>query len=655
MVILYDFIVSADRLSGLAVEFASRGLVVLGPGDLGIPADVHRRVYEKQKAARDALAGGAFAVGSAEVPEILEVLRAPGFVAACDRLAGPNWAIVPHYPPGLIAGGGASDQHWHKDDNGPFNARKQRHHQAVQLEVLYFPQAVAEDMGPTATIPYAQYWTVNHEEDHDNFSGAESLDFPYILGSPHARTTVEEREPVSGPDSKYDVDDIVNRRTAHDERLREAVRATGWPLAEQYEAGPLEAGSVLVYSQNLFHRGNHRRDDWRTWKDNPRFAWRFYLYRTTDPDPDAQVAPVDWAGLGVDPLTGIDRSQAGEDVTELWRYHRHWILTGSPPPPRAVSASQRDAEAERLFAQLYAKGEQGEPLRVGAAYRLASIGDAELAVELLGRALRDERENVRRAAVTGLIAVGPAATSALLDAARSPVKWVRKAGVYGLGDAAPLTREVLDVVSQRLLDDPSVYVRSVAAGTLGCLGRRAIATGTGVELVPDCVRALVASLEREENRPCMSRAQGRSIKFVRPTDDSDMCEGFGVDFGLDRFEPVRSAVRENALWSLVILCSHGTAVLGDALEPAIDGLRAVVRHDSNVSSVGYAQDALTRLAHLRPNGEPIPPAATALRDELLAILAEAPIQCGEALVRDGLPGEALAQLTGSSNAFAAKA
>ena len=48
------------------------------------------------------------------------------------------------------------DQHWHKDDNGPYNSRKQRHHQAVQIEMLYYPQAVREDMGPTATVPYSQ-------------------------------------------------------------------------------------------------------------------------------------------------------------------------------------------------------------------------------------------------------------------------------------------------------------------------------------------------------------------------------------------------------------------------------------------------------------------------------------------------------------------
>lgn len=186
-------------------------------------------------------------------------------------------------------------------------------------------------------------------------------------------------------------------------------------------------------------------------------------------------------------------------------------------------------------------------------------------------------------------------------------KWIRKAGVYGLGDASLLSAEVLQAVATRLEADPSVYVRSVAAGTLGCLDRRAIATGVGKALVPACLDALVQSLSREENRPCMSRAQERSIKFVRPTDDCDVCEGAGVDFGLKRFKPVRSAVRENALWSMVILCSHGAGVLGPALEPAVLALKEVLRNDENVIAVGLAMDALNRLAHLRPAGEAEPP------------------------------------------------
>jgi hypothetical protein len=614
----------------LVQDFASRGLVVLAPESLGIPSDVHDRVYAQEKAAYHARKP----VTPSSIPEVLEVLNAPGLIAACNQLVGENWAIVP-FTHNASFTSGAGDQHWHKDDNSPYNGRKQRHHQAVQIEMLYYPQAVREDMGPTATIPYSHYWTFNHEENHDNFAGADHLDFDYQLSG-------MESEPVSGADSKYNIDDIIQSRTAHDVRMRDAVTNTGWPLVKTFEAAPLRAGSVVLYSHNTFHRGNHRRDDWRTWQDNPRFMWRFWLYRTTDPVSAGSAPPaeVHWNSPGMDPLTNIDLSEAGEDITVVWRYHHYWMKTGQTPPPRpgitVISPEERKKEADRLFAQLHAKYDEAEPARIGAAYKLASMGDTALAVRLMGQALYDDRESVRRAATYGLIAVGPDATNTFLEATTSPVKWVRKGGVYALGDASPLNDEVLQAVIARLQADPSVYVRSVAAGTLGCLGRRAIATRVGESLVPACLNALVQSLSREENRLCMSRAQGRSIKYVRPTDDCDVCEGNGIDYGLARFEPVRSAVRENALWSIVILCSHGTKIIGSALESTVVALKEVIREDKNVICVGFAMDALNRLANLRPEDEEALPLVIDLQKNLPKILEGSPLQSWEALVRGGL-------------------
>ena len=620
-----------DRLER---DFVSRGLVILPPDRLGIPAEVHRQLFEREKALVDA--GEAVTPGG--TPEVLEVLRAPGLVDACNRLVGRNWAVVPftHNAPFVSAG---RDQHWHKDDNSPLNGRRQRHHQPVQVEMLYFPQAVSLEMGPTATVPYSQYWARNHEENQDNFSGADHIDFDFnILGL--------ERQMVSGPDSAYDPDDIRETRTAHDIRMRQAIADTGWPLVRQFEAGPLQAGSVIIYSHNIYHRGNHRRDDWHTWADNPRFMWRFWMYRTTDPDAGDVVDAangVDWREERSDPLTGIDLSNVDDDIITVWRYHHHWLTTGRKPAP-----SNEGSEAEHLAQQLRAMHDAAEPLRIGAAYRLAALEDTEVAVRLLTEALRDERESVRRAATYGLVAVGAPATDAFIEATQSPVKWVRKAGVYGLGDASRATAEVVSTLAERLAEDPSVYVRSVAAGSLGCLGRRALATSEGAELVPECALALVASLGREENRVGMDVAQNRSIKFVRPTDESDVCEGGGTDYGMDDFEPVRSAVREAALWSLVVLTSHGPDVLSDALAPVIDCLRAVVRDDRNIFSVGTAMDALCRITHLGAGGAPVeagaalPPAVAELRDQLPNLLRQRPARPWETLVPGGLPPATLA-------------
>lgn len=625
---------SPDRL---IQEFTCRGLVVLAPESLGIPLDTHNRIYKRQKQVTEPPNRAALS----EVPEVLEILNAPGVVAACNRLVGENWAVVPFTAVPLASNG--RDQVWHKDDNSPANGRKQRHHHFVQIEILYYPQAVAEDMGPTAVAPYSHYWTLNHEENQDNFAGSDHIDFNYLIEDMKQKS-------VSGPDSIYDEDDIIHRRTAHDIRMKKALSDLNWPLVRQFEVAPLRAGTVILCSHNVFHRANHRRDHWRTWNDRPRFMWRFWLYRTTEPVDNREngSAPEpDWNGLGIDPLTHADLSHAGDDLTTVWRHHYCWLNTGQAPPPRSaasgVTAEKRRAETARLAEQLYTKHDEAEPARIGAAYRLATMGGEALALKLLAEALYDERESVRRAATYGLVAVGSDATGVFLEAATSHFKWVRKAGVFGLGDVSPLNDEVLGTVVTCLKDDPSVYVRSVAAGSVGCLGRRAVAAGVGTCLIPGCLEALAASLEREENRLCVNRAQNRGIKFARPTEECDVCEGGPIQDEYERFEPVRSAVRENALWSLVMLCSHGAAIMGDALEPTIRALKAVVHHDRNAVCAGFAADALTRLVNLQPDNEPMPPPIQDLRAHLMTTLKASPVHSLDALSRAGLGPSALSE------------
>ena len=558
----------------LVADFVTRGFVALAPESLGVSTGLHERIFELERRAR----AERKRITAALIPEVLDIINAPGVVEACERLAGRDWAVVPftHNAPYLSD---AFDQWWHKDDNGPYNMRKARHHHAIQIELLYYPQAVREDMGPTAIIPYSQYWTFNHEENHDNFAGADHLDFDYIMEG-------MDRIAVSGEHSNYDREDIRLQRTAHDERMRDAIRKTGWPLVAPFEIGPLRAGSVVLCSHNLFHRRNHRRDDWKTWEANPRFMWRFWLYRTTE--PEAGHAPeVEWRGADVDPMKGIELGEAVATSAPVWRYQDHWLRSGRPPP-------KVERAAETAIPRLYARGDASEPTRIAAAYELASVADESSAVAALGEGLRSDRESVRRAATYGLVALGEAATPTLLEAVASPVRWVRKAGAFGLGAAGAPSPQVVQALREQLLDDESVYVRSVAADALGCLARRAAARDREEELLTACYDALIDSLKREKNRLAMNLAQNRSIKFVRPTDDCDVCEGIGVDYREKRFQQVRSVVRENALWSMVILATHLPALD----ERAVRMLESIVREDTNVFAVGLAMDALNRAGRL---------------------------------------------------------
>ena len=79
----------------LVQDFASRGLVILAPESLGIPLDTHSRIYELEKKAADARQK----ITPELIPDIFDVINAPGVVAACNQLVGENWAIVPFMHP----------------------------------------------------------------------------------------------------------------------------------------------------------------------------------------------------------------------------------------------------------------------------------------------------------------------------------------------------------------------------------------------------------------------------------------------------------------------------------------------------------------------------------------------------------------------------
>jgi hypothetical protein len=602
-------------------EFACRGVAVLSPESLALPLETHRRVYDQEIKARD---DGR--ISTETVPAILDILRAPGLIASINQLVGENWAIVP-FTHNAAFQSGSHDQMWHKDDNGPYNARKQRYHQSIQLEMLYYPQDVSPEMGPTAIMPYAHYWTFNHEENQDNFAGADHLDFDYM-------TCGMERKPVSGPRSEYGPEDILNATTAHDVRMRDAVKNTKWPLVSTMEAAPLKAGSVVLYSHNTFHRGNHRRDDHETWHDNPRFMWRFFIYRTTDSFPRDTLP---WDNSGLDPLTGTDLSQAGKTVTECWRYNEHWMTHGTPPTLRSqVSSVSAEEEAEHLYQQMLEKDDPGEATRIGSAYLLASLSNRELALKTLEEALYLERENVRRAASYGLVALGEDATGVFLKACSSPFKWIRKAGAFGLGSVGKFEEKVVNGLCLLLHHDTSLYVRSVSADALGNLLRRACTQSPNPTLYSKAMRAMLECLNKEENRLSMDRDQNRSIKYVRPKDDQDVCEGGAMYLGVEPYEPVRSIVKENLLWSLVMLCSQGSQSFGKDLGFTLDTLLMIAKKDSNLIAVGFAMDALARLAYLRPSETESNRQLKGMKEDLVEIFRNAPALPVESLICAGV-------------------
>ncbi|MDC0213208.1 HEAT repeat domain-containing protein [Gammaproteobacteria bacterium] len=606
-------LISYTKPEDLIKDYVTRGLVVLSPQALGIPETLHETIYDKERKAFS----DKKLIDAELIPEILEVLNAPGLAEACNNIVGEDWAIVPftHNTPFVS---GSHDQHWHKDDTGPFNARRVRYHHPIQIEMLYYPQAVGPLMGPTATIPYSQYWTFNHEENHDNFAGADHLDFQYQING-------MEKIPVSGPKSDYPQDDILNRRTAHDIRLKAAVKNTGWPLAEPFEVGPLDAGSVVLYSHNLFHRGNHRRDELSDWKAKPRFMWRFWLYRIKEPikrkgDSSLQIQ-------SEDSMTGQDLSEKTSDLKPVWKHHYAWLSGGG----YSADHSSKIYDLENLKESLYLVGDVAEPKRIGAAYRLASAIDRVGGLQILEQGLYEEQESVRRASTYGLVAAGAPSSKIFQKAADSNQKWVRKAGAFGLGEIGDLSENMLETLIRVLETDSSVYVRSVAASAIGSVARRAAVATDDHPLLKQGIEALLSSLNVEKNRRSMDQVQERDIKFVRPTDECDVCEGIGIDYGHERFSRVRSVVRENGLWSLVIICGQNTLDLSAFFEKLYESLESVINDDRNIFSVGLAIDAINRLIrNHRPAGQREP-------DQLKLLLQKLPMLPLDSLSRGRYP------------------
>ena len=79
--------------------------------------------------------------------------------------------------------------------------------------------------------------------------------------------------------------------------------------------------------------------------------------------------------------------------------------------------------------------------------------------------------------------------------------------------------------------------------------------------------------------------------------------------------------------------------MGPALEPTVLALKAVVREDKNAICVGFAMDALNRLAHLPPEDEKALPLLRELQTDLPTILSQSPVQAWESLLRGGLHGK----------------
>ena len=439
-----------------------------------------------------------------------------------------------------------------------------------------------------------------------------------------------------------------------DRRLQAAVDGLQWPFTRQVKVC-VPAGSVVLMPQNLLHRRTRRLDDKSSWVDNPRIMWRFWLYRTTEPPSMAVPGPkLDW-GCVQDRISRADLSLASIDQRVVWDSVMAFMRGEAPPSDALYQMPQQErGKLTALSAQLRSRGEGLEVARVGAAYVLGLVGRTgckttqDTIIKLLVAALQDDRECVRRAASYGLIVLGPLCTDRLVELVLPGTagKWVRKASMFCLGELALPTERVVQVLVAVLEDREhnSVHLRSTAAMALGDILRRALARDKLVakltsyrSFVRTAVRALLSCVATEPNRVPNSMRQNRSVYQGYPDDISDLCEGgalvpppyYHESREAGPFAAVRSAVKENALWSLVQVCTNihldtadGLAIFGgvDEQRPLVSrllpemmtALSHVATTDSCIHCSGFALDALNRLATSNPPSKDQSNAAVAL-------------------------------------------
>eukprot|EP01044_Picomonas_judraskeda_P002345 COSAG03_NODE_166_length_11291_cov_15.762866_1_plen_220_part_00 len=139
--------IARDGLSeAQLMEWTSRGLLVLTPQQLRTPRELHEGIFRRCNEIAAGGAGPRLGLHNylERVPQMMELLNSPSVDKAIASIIGEGWAIVPWTHNMIVAGD--TDQHWHKDDLMPSNARRPglRQHYPQTLDFFYYPQETTE-------------------------------------------------------------------------------------------------------------------------------------------------------------------------------------------------------------------------------------------------------------------------------------------------------------------------------------------------------------------------------------------------------------------------------------------------------------------------------------------------------------------------------
>jgi hypothetical protein len=405
-------------------HFLSAGYLVVPVSE--VPKEFHETIYEKtKKLYRVEEEVGGIDFGNnifPAVPELGQIFRQPSVVGALTGVLGHNYCMHPHrhMHSRAFGEGGRSDQNFHMDSY--WGMTRTRHHVPRWCMCLYFPHDVVLAAGPTGIVPYSQYW--------------EMPEYREGLGQLHQSADLSVRDA--------------------------AIAETVATLDPSLEGMPLlfPGGTVVMMAYDVYHRGCRRLDELADW----RAMYKFQFFST-----EARTSAT-WEH---DPLSWPrwPAAKLGGKQSVVWDSMFEYCLGERAGAPLAPLPADVPATAAGAGTALCAGATEAE--RMGAAYAMARMvrgavpAESASALGVLGEALESVvgeavlpigqqwRDDVRRAAMYGLSAAGPAAVPLLMQLAEAdPSVTVRIAAVHALSDAVVSPDEAL--------------VRSILAQLQGC-------------------------------------------------------------------------------------------------------------------------------------------------------------------------------------------
>ena len=388
--------------------FLTQGFLVLKPD---LPREFHLELHKQCNAAVEMNHGNPGNNLLPCVPQIQQVFDCPAIFGALQSVLGSRWIMHPHrhiHANTHSAGGG-----WHKDSYWGYT-RKIRNHRPWWVMIMYYPQDVAPENGPTGVLAGRQCHLTRGKDDDqgaDAVCGEAGTCFLIHYDLWHRATPN-----TSG----------VNRQMLKFEFIRmDAPEQPAWDCRDPEWREP----SALP---PFPHRG--------LWRQ----SWNFLNGRRRPADHQT-VAELD--GRSIDALSDVNPRARADAADQLERCG-----------PGAAQA------LPQLIPML---SDEYEPARINAAYALAAIG-ASAVPELIETLTRDQEPSSVNAGYA-LAAMGSEAIPALLDALRSSAPNVRSSAAFALGEIREGNGDTIGALA-RVVRDEDARVRLHAVEALGMKG-----------------------------------------------------------------------------------------------------------------------------------------------------------------------------------------